>query len=470
MPLVLVVEDDQSTRESLCDALRDGGMEIISAGSAEEAMTRLDLNQVDVVVSDVMMGKMSGVDLLTHVQERHPDTAVVLVTAYGSIESAVDAMRRGAYDYVTKPINLDRLELLVQRAHRRQSLLRENRELRQQIRRQFSMSGIIGQSAAIRRILHQVEQIAPTSASVLIQGESGTGKELVASAIHHHSLRADAPLVKVNCVALAEGLIESELFGHERGAFTGAHRLRRGRFELAHGGTLFLDEVGDLSVSTQLKLLRAIQEREIERVGGQTAIPVDVRLIAATNRDLERAMREGTFREELYYRLKVVTLSVPPLRERPEDVPMLLDYFLAQFCEEHGKSIRAITPSARQRLVSYSWPGNVRELRNCVESLVVTTRGEEITVKDLPPTMVPESSGYSIFLPMGRPLDEVERRYIMRTLEMLNGNKARTAQVLGISKKTLYRRLHEWGVPLDADEEANGGEGSELERVTNPSP
>jgi DNA-binding NtrC family response regulator len=458
VPLVLVVEDDQSTRESLCGALTDAGMEVIAASSAEEAMTRLDLNQVDVVVTDVMMGKMSGVDLLTHVQEHHAETAVILVTAFGSIESAVDAMRRGAYDYLTKPINLDRLELLVQRAHRRQSLLRENRELRQQIRRQFSVSGIIGQSAAIRSILHQVEQIAPTNASVLIRGESGTGKELVASAIHHHSQRADAPLVKVNCVALAESLIESELFGHERGAFTGAHRLRRGRFEMANGGTLFLDEVGDLSVSTQLKLLRAVQEREVERVGGQTAIPVDVRLIAATNRDLEQAMRDGAFREELYYRLKVVTLSVPPLRERPEDISPLIDYFLDQFCKEHGKVIHGLTPSARQRLCSYSWPGNVRELRNCMESLVVTVRGDEITAKDLPPTLVPDSADFSIFLPMGRPLDEVERRYILRTLEMLNGNKARTAQVLGISKKTLYRRLHDWGIALDADEDPGGAD------------
>jgi DNA-binding NtrC family response regulator len=456
MPLVLVVEDDQSTRDSLCAALRDAGLEVIAAASGEEAMNRLDLAQVDVVVTDVMMGALSGIDLLSHVQEHHADTAVILVTAYGSIESAVDAMRRGAYDYLTKPINLDRLELLVHRAYRRQSLLRENRELKRQLRRQFSTSGIIGQAPAMRQILHQVEQIAPTNASVLIQGESGTGKELVATAIHHASQRADAPLVKVNCVALAESLIESELFGHERGAFTGAHRLRRGRFELADGGTLFLDEVGDLSVATQLKLLRAIQEREIERVGGQTPIPVDVRLIAATNRDLEEAMREGKFREELYYRLKVVTLQIPPLRERPDDIPLLLDYFLGHFCKEHGKNVRCFTPAAKQRLGAYPWPGNVRELRNCVESLVVTLRGEEITIKDLPQSLTPSTSAHLLDLPMGYALEEVERRYILRTLEMLNNNKARTAQVLGISKKTLYRRLHEWGVPLDPDEEPEG--------------
>ncbi len=463
MPTVLVVEDDQSTRESLCAALRDGGMEVVAAAGGAEAMHRLDLAPVDVVVSDVMMPGLSGIELLSHIQEHHPDTAVILVTAYGTIESAVDAMRRGAYDYVTKPINLDRLELLVQRAHRRQSLLRENRELRRQLRSQFSAAGIIGQSPSMQEILRQVEQIAPTNASVLIQGESGTGKELVATAIHHHSQRAEGPLVKVSCVALAEGLIESELFGHERGAFTGAHRLRRGRFELANSGTLFLDEVGDLSVATQLKLLRAIQEREIERVGGHTPIHVDVRLIAATNRDLEEAMREGRFREELYYRLKVVTLRIPPLRERPDDIPLLSEFFLGSFCKEHQKSIRGITPAAQQRLNAHSWPGNVRELRNCIESLVVTVRGEEISVKDLPPGLS-DAAPQSIDFALGWPLEEIERRYILRTLESLGNNKARAAQVLGISKKTLYRRLHEWGIPLDPEEEAKDEESDQGQR------
>jgi len=453
MPVVLVVEDDRSTLDGLCAALSDGGLEVIPAASGEEAMARLDLAAVDVVVSDVMMGRTSGIDLLSHVQEHYPDIAVILLTAFGTIESAVDAMRRGAYDYLTKPINLDKLEILVQRACKRQGLLRENRELRRELRRQFSLRGIVGQSRAIQRILQQVEQIAPTSASVLIQGESGTGKELIATAIHHHSQRAEGPLVKVSCVALAESLIESELFGHERGAFTGAHRTRKGRFELASGGTLFLDEVGDLSVATQLKLLRAIQEREVERVGGQTPIPVDVRLIAATNRDLEQAVKEGRFREELYYRLKVVTLEIPPLRERPDDIRPLLEYFLGLFCREHSKRVRGFSEAALAQLTSYGWPGNVRELRNCVESLVVTSRGEEITHRDLPGTMGAESREHGVALPLGRRLEEVERRYILRTLEMLGNNKARTAQVLGISKKTLYRRLHEYGIPLGPEAE-----------------
>ena len=460
-PIVLVVEDDASTLQGLCAALGDSGYEVIGAASGEEAMARLDLSPVDVIVSDVMMGRVSGIDLLSHVQRHYPDISVILLTAYGTIESAVEAMRRGAYDYLTKPINLDKLELLVERACKRRELLRENRQLRRQLRRQFSVSGIIGQSRAMQRILQQVSQIAPTGASVLIQGESGTGKELVASAIHHHSgPRAEGPLVKVNCVALAESLIESELFGHERGAFTGAHRTRKGRFELASGGTLFLDEIGDLSVATQLKLLRAIQEREIERVGGQSPIPVDVRLIAATNRDLEQAMREGAFREELYYRLKVVTLQIPPLRERPEDIRPLLEHFLAQFCREHGRQIRGFSEQALARLTAHAWPGNVRELRNCVESLVVTTRGEEIGVRDLPSALLEEEGqGRVLQVPMGRRLEDVERRYIMQTLEMLGNNKARAAQVLGISKKTLYRRLHEYGVPLGPE----AGEGNEAQ-------
>ena len=458
MPVVMVVEDDQSSRESLCAALSDADIDVVAAASGEDAVSRLRLAHVDVVVSDIMMGRISGVDLLNHVQEHHPDTAVILVTAFGTIEQAVDAMRKGAFDYLTKPINLDRLELLVQRACRRQALERENRDLRRQLRRQFSVSGIIGRSESMREIMRQIEQIAPTNASVLIRGESGTGKELVASAIHHHSRRADGPLVKVNCVAYAEGVIESELFGHERGAFTGAHRSRQGRFEAAHRGTLFLDEVGDLTVPTQLKLLRAIQEKEVERVGGQSPITVDARLIAATNRDLEQAMGAGEFREELYYRLKVVTLTIPPLRERTDDIPLLLGYFLDYFCKEHSKELRGFSPAVRERLSAHPWPGNVRELRNCVESLVVTARGGEITLQDLPPSMAPDHHASAISLPMGLSADDVEQRYIMRTLEMLNWNKARTAQVLGISKKTLYRRLHDWGVPLDQDDE--GGERS----------
>jgi len=454
MPLVMVVEDDDSTRENLCTALADvEGIETLGAANAEEAMSRLDLRPVDVVVSDVNLGRMSGVDLLSHIAEKHPDTAAILVTAFGTIEQAVEAMRLGAVDYITKPINLDQLELLVLRAHRRQTLERENRDLRQELRAKFSLNGIIGQSSQMQELLRKAEQIAPTNATVLITGESGTGKELLAGAIHGYSRRADAPLVKVNCVALAETLIESELFGHEKGAFTGAHKTRRGRFEAAHNGTLFLDEIGDLSVPTQLKLLRALQEREIERVGGQTTIPVDVRLIAATNRDLERAMKEEKFREELYYRLKVVTLRIPALRDRPDDIPLLLDFFLEHFCREHDKELPGgFSVEAVDRLRGHAWPGNVRELRNMVESMVVTARGKEIGVGNLPSALGDSSEVQDLAVPMGLPMDEVERRYVLRTLEMLSWNKVRASAVLGISKKTLYRRLHSYGALDEGDE------------------
>ena len=357
MPKILIVEDDASSRDGLVAALGDAGFDVVAADSGEEATSRLKLTPVDVVLSDVMMGRISGMDLLKHIQQNYPDTAVILMTAFGTIDSAVEAMRQGAYDYITKPIDLDRLELLLQRALGRQDLLRENRELRRELRSRFSASGIIGRSPAIQRVLEQIEQVASTNATVLIFGESGTGKELVARAIHSHSRRADGRLVSVNCAALPETLVESELFGHERGAFTGAHQLRRGRFEHAHRGTLFLDEVGDLSIPVQIKLLRVLQEREIERVGGQQPIPVDVRLITATNQSLEEKIRDGTFREELYYRLKVVTIDIPPLRERREDVPLLLDHFLDVYREEHGKPVKAFSAAAKKALCDYHWRG-----------------------------------------------------------------------------------------------------------------
>ncbi|MCC6751072.1 MAG: sigma-54-dependent Fis family transcriptional regulator [Deltaproteobacteria bacterium] len=458
---MLLVEDDRSTLDSLTAALSDAGLEVIAAGSGEEAIARLKLSPVDVVVTDVMMGRVSGIDLLNHIQQHYPDTAVILVTAFGTIEMAVDAMRRGAFDYLTKPINLDRLELLVQRAHGRQNLVKENRALKHELEERFSVTGIIGQSPAMRAVLERVEQVAPTNASVLLLGESGTGKELLASAIHQLSGRASGPLVKVNCVALPESLIESELFGHERGAFTGAIRTRRGRFELAHGGTLFLDEIGDLSIGTQLKLLRAIQEREIERVGGQTQIPVDVRLITATNRNLERAVAEGTFREELYYRLKVVTIELPPLRQRLEDIPLLLQFFLAQFRKEHGKKVEGLSRAALHRLRSYRWPGNVRELRNVIESLVVSSTGAEISAEQLPEGIVANRGPDLLTMPMGVRLGDVEKTYILRTLELAGGNKSKAAQMLGIGKKTLYRRLEEYGIRVPGDRAHGNGESSD---------
>ncbi|MCA9664605.1 MAG: sigma-54-dependent Fis family transcriptional regulator [Myxococcales bacterium] len=460
MPCVLVVEDDASSREALTNALALTGMQVVAAESAEEAVARLKLQPVDVILSDVVMGRMDGIDLLTHVQRDYPDTAVILVTGHGSIQSAVDAMRAGAYDYLTKPVDLDRLELVVDRAYRKHRLMRENRELKSRLRGAFSMAGIVGASRPMQQVLQQVEQVAPTNATVLILGESGTGKELVASAIHQHSRRSDGPFVKVNCAALPETLVESELFGHERGAFTGAHRTRRGRFEMAHHGTLFLDEIGDLTQSTQVKLLRVLQEREIERVGGQSTIPVDVRMITATNRDLETMLESGHFREDLYYRLKVVTIFVPPLRDRREDIGLLLDHFLALYCREHEREIAGFSDKARSVLTEYDWPGNVRELRNLVESLVVTTRGDEIGLRNLPESMVARQEAPLFTMPMGRSIDDIERAYIVKTLEMLDGNKTKAAQVLGIGKKTLYRRLETYRATGRAVPSSFGGNGN----------
>jgi DNA-binding NtrC family response regulator len=441
---LLIVEDDRSSRDTLAAALADVEMNVTTAASAEEAIARLKLAPVDIVLSDVVMGRLDGLDLLNHIQEESPDTAVILMTGQGSIQAAVDAMRNGAYDYLTKPIDLDRLELVIERAKKKQNLVRENKKLRKEIRTAFSSAGIIGRSRPMQLVLERVEQVARTNATVLILGESGTGKELIASAIHYHSRRSEGPLVKVNCAALPESLVESELFGHERGAFTGAHRLRRGRFELSNQGTLFLDEVGDLTLPTQIKLLRAIQEREIERVGGQTTIRVDVRLITATNQMLEERIKRGEFREELYYRLKVVTIEAPPLRDRTDDIPLLLNHFLKFYCKEHGCVAERFTDSAMEVLCEYAWPGNVRELRNLVESLVVTTPGNEIGVKHLPASMAPKQRTPQLQLTMGKSLEEIEREYILKTLNTLGGNKTKAAQILGIGKKTLYRRLESY--------------------------
>ena len=452
MPSILVVEDDVASRQALTTFLEDVGMEVIAAESAEEALARLKLAPVDVVLSDVVMGRMNGIDLLRRIHEQYPETVVVLVSGHASITAAVEAMRQGAFDYLTKPVDLNRLELVIASACNRQDLLRENRRLRDQLKSTFSANGVIGQSRAMRVVLQRVEQVAPTNATVLILGESGTGKELIASAIHFASRRAEAPLVKVNCAALPESLVESELFGHERGAFTGAHQMRRGRFELAHRGSIFLDEIGDLTAGTQVKLLRVLQEREIERVGGQVTIPVDVRLITATNQDLEQEMSKGTFREDLFYRLKVVTIQVPPLRERTDDISPLLEHFLTVYCEEHGRTITGYSSKAKQVLTDYSWPGNVRELRNLVESLVVTTRGEEITLRHLPRAMVTKPTTSEFQIQMGKSLQSVEKAYVTRTISMLGGNKTKAAKVLGIGKKTLYRRLSAYkGASTDHD-------------------
>jgi DNA-binding NtrC family response regulator len=445
--VVLVAEDDPRTRESLGRAMTKAGYRTLTAGDGDQAIAVLQREPVDVLLTDVRMPGVDGMTLLERVRADFPETIVIVLTAFGTVDLAVDAMKKGAYDFLTKPIHLDKLELLLQHALEARRLVRENRELRLRLRETSGLKHLLGRSAAMQQLRELIQQVAATDAAVLILGESGTGKELVAHAIHYGGRRADRPLVKVSCAALPEGLLESELFGHERGAFTGARDRRKGRFELANGGTLFLDEVGDLSPQTQAKLLRVLQEQEFERVGGTETICVDVRLIAATNRDLEGLVAEGTFREDLYYRLNVVPIRVPPLRERVEDVPILVAHFLRVFAERWQKSVPEVTPEALALLCRHSWPGNVRELQHVAESMLVFSRGEPIGVAALPPVIRGEERvSDSGDRPPNTTLRDLERQAIARTLVATGGNKRKAAEILGIGLKTLYRKVQEFGL------------------------
>ena len=447
---IMLVDDDATSLANLAAALEESGYAVMPASSGDQACSLAEDCTPDVVVSDIRMEGKDGMALLEEIQRKCPETAVILMTGYGTIESAVEAMRSGAFDYLSKPVDLEKLELLIEKAIKTQRLMSENQRLKRQLSEKFSFGNIIGRSAPMRQIFSEIEQVAQTNATVLIQGESGTGKELIASAVHHHSRRSDAPLIKVNCVALVEGLIESELFGHEKGAFTGAHRMRKGRVEMATGGSLFLDEIGDLGLATQLKLLRVLQEREIERVGGNKTIPVDIRLVAATNKNLEAEVERGLFREELYYRIKVISIKLPPLRERSEDIPILLDHFVRLFNAEHERAVEGFSPAAMRSMARYNWPGNVRELRNMVESLVVMAKSNTIEERDLPCDLNLDCAETSeLRVEMGASLDQVERRVILATLRQVGNNKTKAARVLGIGKKTLYRKLKEYDVLSD---------------------
>jgi DNA-binding NtrC family response regulator len=445
-PTVLLVDDDPTTLASLARFLDGEGFRVERASSGEQAIRLMDESPRDVVVTDVMMGVVSGIQVLDYTVAHHPGTTVVVVTGYATVESAVEAMRKGAYDYITKPINVDRLCLVIRKALEANRLLLENRRLRQKLHERFSLGQLVGKSAVMLRLFERIERVAATEATVLIEGESGTGKELIASATHYNSPRRDGPFIKVSCATLPESLVESELFGHERGAFTGATHRRRGRFEQADSGTLFLDEIGDLSPTIQVKLLRVLQERAFERVGGESTLMVDVRLIAATNRDLETLVREGRFREDLFYRLNVVSIKVPPLRDRPEDIPALVQRFVHDFCGLHHKALQTVSPRALRALMSYSWPGNVRELRNCLESLVVLGQGLAIESEDIPEHIRSGDQGEWVSLPVGAPLRDVEKTMILRTLGRFGRNKSLAAQKLQIGLKTLYRRLEEYGI------------------------
>ena len=454
---ILVVDDEKNIREGLAEALGIEGYRVITAADGGEGLNAVEGGGVDLVITDLKMPKISGGELLRKITGRYPGLPVIVLTGHGTIEDAVQAMRAGAFDFLTKPVNLDHLSLLARRALETRELARKNRELEAEIEAQRRGSSILGSSGGMRKVLDLVRRVAPTRASVLVTGESGVGKELVADALHNLSPRRDGPLIKVHCAALAESLLESELFGHEKGSFTGAAARKRGRFELADSGTLSLDEIGEINPTVQIKILRVLQERKFERVGGEETVEIDVRIVAATNRDLAKEVAEGRFREDLYYRLNVVNIEVPPLRERRDDIPLLAMAFLREFAEENRKGVEGFDARVRQALYAHSWPGNVRELRNCVESAVVMARGTIIGLDDLPPSLRGGGGERDIQVPLGSSLEEAEAILIRETLLAQGGNKSRTAEILGIGRKTLYQKIEEYGIETDSGrvEEAN---------------
>jgi len=440
---ILVVDDEANARTALAELLRDEGYRVETAADGFKALGKMEETSPDLVLTDLKMPGMGGVELLTKVREADPEVMVVVMTAFGAVETAVEAMKKGAADYLTKPLNTAELFLVVERELERRRLRQEAGNLRARLAERYSFSNIIGSAPPMQAIFKTVSQVAPARSSVLITGESGTGKELIAAAIHQHSPRAKGPFVKLHCAALAETLLESELFGHERGSFTGAAGRRDGRFQQASGGTLFLDEIGEISPSVQVKLLRFLQEHEFERVGGNETVRVDVRVVAATNRDLKAEVARGKFREDLYYRLNVIALEMPSLRARRSDVPLLASFFLKKYATENGKTVDGFTDEALTMLGSYDWPGNVRELENVVERAVVLCNGARVSAGELPQHLVPSSELGGIRIP-GSTLDEIEHHAIRKTLEATGGSTSKAAEILGISVRKIQYKLHEY--------------------------
>ncbi|MBI5381961.1 MAG: sigma-54-dependent Fis family transcriptional regulator [Opitutae bacterium] len=455
VPSVLIVDDEKHTREGLQQALADS-YDVSVAASADEAFNLLEAQDYEVIVTDLRMPGKSGLKVIDKALALPSRPAVIMMTAYGNIESAVEAMRRGAVDFLTKPVNIERLELLIQRALKSKTLEVEVKQLHERLDEKFNFDRLIGHSPKLQAVIDQVRLVAPSRATILVEGESGTGKELIAQAIHQASPRARAPFIAVHCAALSENLLESEIFGHERGAFTGAMEKRIGRFESADGGTLFLDEIGEISSSTQVKLLRFLETKAIERVGGNKPLDLDVRLVAATNRSLEQMVRAGKFREDLFFRLNVVRLTLPPLRERPEDLPLLLAHFIKEFSAENGVPPLVVEPGALRTLQSYAWPGNIRELRNFAENAVVLHRGGKISEYDLDPKFrgapsAPPPAAASPGDPAGAPAADVslsveanEKRLLHEALLKARGNRTKAAELMGVSRRTLHRKLAQW--------------------------
>ncbi len=438
-PSVLVVDDDLGHRAMLKALLGGWGYTVSEAGDGQEAIDAVEKGPFDLILMDIRMVKISGIEALSAVKEMNPAIPVIIMTAYSSVDTAIEAMKKGAYDYLTKPLDFDALRLKIEQAMEHSMLKEENRRLQQLVGERFDASNVIGRSPAMARLLDTVQRAASSDATVLITGESGTGD-------HFNSSRRERPFVKMNCAAIAEGLLESELFGHEKGAFTGALRRREGSFRQAHTGSLFLDEVSEMSLAMQAKLLRVLQEREFTRVGGEEVIHVDVRIIAATNKDLSELVRARSFREDLFYRLSVINLAVPPLRERREDIPLLAQHFLEMFSRKNAKEMKGFTPQAMDRLIRHPWPGNVRELMNTIESAVVLSASSYIGEEDLPIVTASPGTAPGAGTPALASLDEVERSTILAVLESVGGNKSEAARKLGITRATLHKKLKRYGV------------------------
>ena len=448
-PRILLVDDDKNTANGLRKILLQDGYDTSCTYTGKEASNLIETEHFDIVITDMKLPDISGFSIIEKVKKKDIDIAVVMITAFSSIQTAIDAMKKGADDYLTKPVNIEELELILKKIWERRLLILQNKELKQKLNDKYNFSGIIGNTPEIQLIFKTIMEIAPTAATVLIYGDTGTGKELIANAIHYSSDRKDKPFVALHCASLSEGVLESELFGHEKGAFTGAISQRRGRFELANGGSLFLDEVGEMNSHVQIKLLRVLETGKFERVGGEKTFESDVRIIAATNRDLEKEIKEGRFREDLYYRLNVINLKLPSLRERKEDIGLLIDNFLVKYSRKNKKDIKGITPQSAKLLDNYDWPGNIRELENTIERAVVMARNEYIEPSDLPSNInvnTKKSRKETFRIPSGATMKEIEKKVIIETLQTTNGSKSKAAKILGISTRKIEYKIKEWSM------------------------
>ena len=446
---ILIIDDEKNIREGLSASLEMEGYNTVLAENGKEGLELFAKGDIDLVITDLRMPQVTGEEVLDKIISGSPGVPVIVLTGHGSIDTAVDAMRKGAYNFLTKPLNLDQLTMIVKRALQGRTLTLQHRLLQeelQELQGKKVFESMIGKSSQMQKVFDTIKRVADSKASVLITGESGVGKELISNAIHNLSSRKDKPMIRVHCAALTETLLESELFGHEKGAFSGAVARKRGRFELANGGTIFLDEIGEINQNVQIKLLRVLQDKKFERVGGEETIEVDVRVVAATNKNLLEEIKKGNFREDLYYRLNVVNIEVPPLRERKEDIPLLVAEFIKTFAKENSKQIEGLDNKTRSILYNYDWPGNIRQLKNCIESAVVMCQGNVITVDDLPPGIVSTNENESIKIPIGIPMEEAEKIIITENLAYFKGNKSKTADVLQIGRKTLHRKIEEYKI------------------------